>query len=78
MVSNRGLPSDYADWVARGAAGWDWEDVLPFFIKLETDLDRDGPLHGNGRADPHQPYTRREMARLHPGASRRRPRRTGS
>lgn len=46
MVSNRGLPSDYADWVARGAAGWGWEDVLPFFIRLETDLDRDGPLHG--------------------------------
>ena len=46
MVSNRGLPSDYADWVARGAAGWGWEDVLPFFIKLETDLDRGGPLHG--------------------------------
>ena len=46
MVSNRGLPSDYADWVARGAEGWAWDDVLPFFKKLETDIDRDGPLHG--------------------------------
>ena len=48
MVSNRGLPSDYADWVARGAEGWAWEDVLPYFKKLETDVDRDGPLHGAG------------------------------
>ncbi len=46
MVSNRGLPSDYADWVARGAEGWAWQDVLPYFKKLETDIDRDGTLHG--------------------------------
>jgi 5-(hydroxymethyl)furfural/furfural oxidase len=46
MVANRGLPSDYADWVARGATGWDWDDVLPFFRKLESDRDFDGPLHG--------------------------------
>ena len=46
MVSNRGLPSDYADWVARGAEGWAWPDVLPYFNKLETDIDRRGPLHG--------------------------------
>ena len=48
MVANRGLPSDYADWVARGATGWDWDDVLPFFRKLEDDRDFDGPLHGKG------------------------------
>ena len=47
MISNRGLPSDYADWVARGAEGWGWDDVLPFFRKLESDLDYDGPLHGD-------------------------------
>ncbi len=46
MISIRGLPSDYADWAARGAKGWDWDGVLPFFRKMETDVDYDGPLHG--------------------------------
>ena len=46
MMANRGSPHDYADWVARGAAGWDWEDVLPFFKKMESDRDFDGPYHG--------------------------------
>ena len=26
-----------------------WEDVLPYFRRLETDLDFDGPLHSRGR-----------------------------
>jgi 5-(hydroxymethyl)furfural/furfural oxidase len=47
MVAVRGLPSDYDDWAARGAAGWDWNGVLPFFRKLETDQNFHGPLHGN-------------------------------
>ena len=46
MVSVRGLPSDYDGWAARGAAGWDWDGVLPYFRKLEHDRDFDGPLHG--------------------------------
>ncbi len=46
MAANRGLPSDYAAWAAAGAKGWDWDGVLPFFRKLETDSDFDGPLHG--------------------------------
>ncbi|MBT5049287.1 MAG: glucose dehydrogenase [Rhodospirillaceae bacterium] len=46
MISIRGLPSDYEDWVKRGAAGWGWDDVLPYFRKQETDVDFDGPLHG--------------------------------
>jgi len=44
MISIRGLPSDYADWVACGARGWG--DVLPYFKKQETDVAFDGPLHG--------------------------------
>jgi 5-(hydroxymethyl)furfural/furfural oxidase len=46
QVANRGTPDDYEEWAAAGAAGWDWQGVLPFFRRLERDLGRDGPLHG--------------------------------
>lgn len=46
MVALRGLPGDYDVWAQMGARGWAWSDVLPYFRKLENDLDMDGPLHG--------------------------------
>jgi 5-(hydroxymethyl)furfural/furfural oxidase len=46
QMANRGAPTDYDEWEARGAAGWGWKDVLPYFKKVERDLDFDGPLHG--------------------------------
>ena len=46
MVAYRGTPHDYAEWQALGADGWGWDDVLPFFRKLENDLDFGGALHG--------------------------------
>jgi 5-(hydroxymethyl)furfural/furfural oxidase len=46
QVANRGSPNDYAIWVERGAAGWGWDDVLPYFRKVERDMDFDGPYHG--------------------------------
>ncbi len=47
QMANRGSPEDYAEWERRGAAGWGWADVLPYFRKLERDMDCDGPLHGS-------------------------------
>ncbi len=47
MVAYRGTPDDYAEWEAHGATGWGWGDVLPFYRKLEHDLDFAGELHGN-------------------------------
>src|SRR5471032_1854750 len=47
MVANRGLSSDYDAWAAAGAKSWDWQGVLPFFRKLERDMDY-------GRSDPEQ------------------------
>jgi 5-(hydroxymethyl)furfural/furfural oxidase len=44
--ANRGLPRDYDEWRDLGADGWGWDDVLPYFRKLETDLDFEGALHG--------------------------------
>jgi 5-(hydroxymethyl)furfural/furfural oxidase len=46
QLANRGAPHDYDEWAARGAAGWTWDSVLPYFRKLERDVDFDGPLHG--------------------------------
>src|SRR3984957_4928322 len=46
MVAYRGTPSDYAEWQAHGAAGWGWDDVLPYYKKLESDWDFDGAFHG--------------------------------
>ena len=46
QMANRGAPVDYDGWVEMGAVGWGWDDVLPYFRKLETDLDFGGPLHG--------------------------------
>ncbi len=47
QAANRGLPRDYEAWAALGAEGWAWDDVLPYFRRLETDLDCGGPLHGH-------------------------------
>jgi 5-(hydroxymethyl)furfural/furfural oxidase len=46
MVAYRGTPDDYAEWEAHGATGWGWNDVLPFYRKLEHDLDFGGDQHG--------------------------------
>ncbi|MGA8401714.1 MAG: GMC oxidoreductase [Stellaceae bacterium] len=46
QLANRGAPTDYDEWEAKGAAGWGWQDVLPYFKKVERDQDFDGPWHG--------------------------------
>jgi 5-(hydroxymethyl)furfural/furfural oxidase len=52
MVALRGTPDDYAEWEELGAAGWGWNDVLPYFRKLETELDYPGDLHGDNGPVP--------------------------
>ncbi len=51
----RGLPWDYDNWAANGAKSWDWQGVLPYLRKLETDLDfPDHELHGDSGPLPLQ------------------------
>jgi len=52
LGANRGAPEDYDAWGRLGAEGWSWESVLPYFRKLERDLDRTGPPHGAGGPIP--------------------------
>src|SRR5580658_4311266 len=39
MVYSRGNPRDYADWVAAGATGWSYAEVLPYFLRSENNQD---------------------------------------
>lgn len=45
----RGVPADFAGWQM---PGWSWDDVLPHFRAIETDLDFSGPLHGDAGPIP--------------------------
>src|SRR5260221_651783 len=55
----RGAPADYDAWAAAGNQGWSWDDVLPYFIRLESDLDfgadawhgANGPMPSNRYLD---------------------------
>jgi 5-(hydroxymethyl)furfural/furfural oxidase len=67
QLANRGAPDDYDEWEARGAVGWSWKDVLPYFKKVERDLDFDGPWHGRDgripvRRIPQPHWTRHAQA----------------
>src|SRR5258708_22554763 len=44
---SRAHPSDFARWTARGLSGWSYEDVLPYYKKMETDDHGDPSLHGH-------------------------------
>ena len=46
MMALRGVPADYDEWRTLGATGWGWDDVLPYFKRLENDHDFSGTLHG--------------------------------
>ena len=59
MVYLRGHRNDYDSWVEAGAAGWSFDDVLPYLRKMESVPGGDtvwrgqhGPLHPAVAADP--------------------------
>jgi choline dehydrogenase len=48
LIAIRGQAEDYDGWRALGNPGWGFGDLLPYFIKLETNhgLENDHQLHG--------------------------------
>ncbi|WP_241671318.1 GMC family oxidoreductase [Dankookia rubra] len=54
LVFLRGSPRDYDRWAQSGARGWGYDDVLPFFKRMETwtgepseERGTDGPIHSS-------------------------------
>jgi choline dehydrogenase len=53
----RGAPADYDGWEALGNPGWNFDDVLPYFIRLEEDTDfGHEPWHGDRGPIPSTRY----------------------
>lgn len=46
MVYIRGHRSDYDAWAAQGNPGWGWDDLLPYFIRSESNERFGAPWHG--------------------------------
>lgn len=46
MIYSRGHPNDYDEWQERGAKGWGWADVLPYFRLSESSWRGENEHHG--------------------------------
>ncbi len=61
QVVFRGIPEDYDNWAAWGNDEWSFTKVLPYFRKMETDLDfPGGDFHGNDGPIPVRRYKQGE------------------
>jgi choline dehydrogenase len=60
----RAHPADAADWAR---PGWSWADLLPCYVRSESDVDMSGPGHGDRGPVP---VRRPAGALLHPAAER--------
>jgi choline dehydrogenase len=57
----RGLPEDFENWAAWGNPEWDFSHVLPYFRKMERDLEFSGDFHGSNGPIPVRRYTRQTL-----------------
>ena len=59
MIYVRGAPADFDNWSYNGAAGWSYDEVLPYFLKSEDFEDGPSKYHATGGPLPvtrnHQP-----------------------
>ena len=60
QVFLRGLPEDYDSWAEQGNSEWSYVNVLPFFRKLETDMDVRDDFHGTDGPIPVRRVPRQE------------------
>jgi choline dehydrogenase len=64
-IALRGVPSDYDEWAALGLPDWSWEQCLPAFKRLETDLDIKNEWHGDRGPIPLRRHPKSELTAWH-------------
>jgi choline dehydrogenase len=61
----RGSTADYDEWAALGNAGWGFDDVLPYFTRVEADADFGSrPWHGDRGPLPVKRYLEVELTEI--------------
>jgi len=65
QVLLRGVPEDYDGWAAAGNDEWSFIDVLPYFRKMETDMDITDDFHGTEGPIPVRRFKRGEWLPFH-------------
>ena len=60
QVLLRGVPEDYDGWAAEGNNEWSFINVLPYFRKMETDMDISDDFHGSEGPIPVRRFPRQE------------------
>jgi choline dehydrogenase len=63
-IALRGARADYEEWVAFGNPRWSWDQVLPFFKKIENDVAPGDDIHGHDGPIPINRATDEELAPL--------------
>ena len=61
LFALRGSPADYDEWAARSNPGWSFDEVLPFFLRLERDADYHGKHHGHEGPLPIRRYAASDL-----------------
>jgi choline dehydrogenase len=60
LIAIRGQHEDYDGWAKLGLPGWSWNEVLPYFVKLESDPDHgESQFHGSAGPVPIASITKR-------------------
>ena len=60
MILLRGVPEDYDGWAKLGNDEWSFRKLLPYFRKIETDLDFDDEYHGDTGPIPVRRFQKEE------------------
>ncbi|GAA2753544.1 MULTISPECIES: GMC family oxidoreductase [Kitasatospora] len=61
-IALRGVPENFEEWAEAGNPEWTWNKVLPYYRKLEDDLDLGGTeLHGAGGPVPIRRWRQEEL-----------------
>ena len=65
QVLLRGIPEDYDGWASNGNDEWSFIDVLPYFRKMETDMDISDDFHGSEGPIPVRRFKQEEWLPFH-------------